>query len=110
MLEEYLLGNFEDLVRLVNEINSYNGALEHLMVFQNDEEFFELFFNEKPMEAVRSALYGRYNYCDEYVRFDGYENLESFDQYDYEELLRSNIDDIIREFRNFQKDVICVVY
>lgn len=110
MLKEYLLDNVEELKRLVDEINSYNGALEHLTVYENDEEFFELFFENKPMEAVRSALYGRYNYTDEYVRFDGYENLESFDSYEYEELLKNNINDILIEVRKLNQERMFVVY
>ena len=109
-MKEYLLENVEELIRAVNEINSYNGELNHLIVFENDEEFFNMFFENKPMEAVRSALYGNYNYNDEYVKFDGYENLESLDQWRYEELLKSNIDDIIKEIEKIRLDFLPVVY
>lgn len=101
MLKQYLLQNLEDTKRLVGEINSYSGSLLHLEVFENDEEFFETFFCEAPLEAVRSALYGDYNYNDEYVKFDGYNNLESLDEYKYNKLIENNIDDIIIEARKY---------
>lgn len=105
-MRDYLLENVEDLIRLIQDINSYNGELEHLMVFENDEEFFNTFFNNRPMEAVRSALYGRYNYNDEYVKFDGYENLESLDQWEYEELVKTHVDEVIEQFQNYKEYII----
>ena len=97
MLKEYLLSRFHELDQLVTAINAYNGELEYLMVLENDEEFFDTFFQDKPMEAVRAAQYGDYNYNDEYVKFDGYENLESYSEYEYEKLLHEHIDEIIKE-------------
>lgn len=38
MLKQYLLENFEDLVRVVNDINKYNGKLSHLIVEDQTEE------------------------------------------------------------------------
>lgn len=106
MLKEYLLENVEDLIRLVNEINSYSGALEYLIVYENDEEFFNLFFQNNPIEAVRAALYGNYNYNDEYVKFNGYDNLESLEQWEYEELVKSHVDEVIKEFQNYKEYII----
>lgn len=45
----------------------------------NDEDFFNTFFEGKPMEAVRASLYGDYRYNDEYVWFNSCGNLESGD-------------------------------
>lgn len=100
MLKQYLLNNFEALEQVVQDIISYNGELEYLLVWDNDEDFFEAFFHNKPMEAVRSAYYGDYNYNDKYVKFDGYENLESLNEYEYELLLKENIDEIVKQVRS----------
>lgn len=94
MIKEYLLTHLEEAKRLVREINSYDCSLGYLEVFENDEEFFDTFFCESPNEAVRSALYGDYTYTDDYVRFDGYNNLESFDEWEYDRLIERHIDDI----------------
>lgn len=104
MLKHYLLTHFEELDELVTAINAYNGELEHLMVYENDEEFFETFFNNKPMEAVRAAQYGDYKFNHEYVTFDGYGNLQSYSWFDYNTRLKDRIDEIIYEYRKI-KDV-----
>ena len=94
-IREYLLDNEDTLIDVVGELNSYNGCLEHLDFWENDEEFFDTYFNNNPMEAVRATYYGNYNYNDDYVRFNGYGNLESFDEYAKNEEIKDNIDDIV---------------
>lgn len=54
-------------------------------VYINDEEFFELYF-PKGIDAVRAAFYGDYNYSHDYVRINGYGNLESFDYFKVSDL------------------------
>lgn len=92
---EYLLENVDELQQIANEIHSYSGDLEHLQFFENDEEFFETFFSHNPMEAVRASFYGDYHYTEPFVRFDGYGNLESLEEYQIEEELKNNVDEII---------------
>lgn len=92
---EYLLENVDELQQIANEIYSYNGSLEHLQFWANDEEFFETFFSHNPMEAVRASFYGDYHYNEPFVRFDGYGNLESLSEYGIEEELKNNVDEII---------------
>jgi hypothetical protein len=47
-------------------------------IFNNDEDFFNTYFEGKVLEAVRAVSFGEYNYRDEYVIFNGYGNLETF--------------------------------
>lgn len=94
-LRNYLLNDLSELEEVVNEINSWNGSLEDLRVYSNDGEFFEIMFGGNAMEAVRASQYGNYNYNDDYVKFNGYGNLESFSEFEYEDLLKSNVDEII---------------
>lgn len=96
MLRNYLLKNVRELEQLATTINAWNGELDYLMVFENDEEFFNTYFTNNPAEAVRASQFGDYNYNDEYVRFDGYGNLKSYDEWEYEELLKRNVDEVIR--------------
>ena len=90
-----LLNDFITLKDVVRELNSWNGCLDYLEVYENDEEFFDMFFEGRPAEVARAIFYGDYNYNDEYIKFNGYENLESLSEYDYEELLKENIEEII---------------
>ena len=64
----------EDLKEMVSEVFSYDGMLEELYYYYNDEEFFEINFQQKD-EVARAICYGDYRYNDTYVKFDGYMNL-----------------------------------
>lgn len=94
-VKAYLLNNLEELKDVVREVNSWNSDLEHLDYQHNDEDFFDTYFECEPMKAVRAAVYGDYNYTDEYVKFDGYSNLVSVSEYDMEEELKENIEEIM---------------
>lgn len=94
-IKEVLLGNSAVLWQTVGEINAWNNGLDWLDYQENDEEFFYTYFNGRPMEAVRAASYGEYNYNDEYVKFNGYGNLESASENDVTEEMKDSIDDII---------------
>ena len=94
-IKNYLLRNEEELRSIVQEINSYNGSLDNLNFYENDEDFFNTFFVDNPMEVARATFYGNYKYCDEFVRFNGYGNLESFDEYEAMKEIKSYIDDIV---------------
>lgn len=93
-LKEYLINNC-DLMQLVSDLNSYDGSLDHLHYQLNDDEFFEIYFYNKPMEAVRAVCYGEYEYLDDYVKFNGLRNLESKNKWELEKELESNIDEIV---------------
>ena len=93
-IREYLLNNEETLLDVVSELNSWNGCLENLDFFENDEDFFNTFF-DNPMEAIRATYYGDYNYSDEYVKFNGYGNIDSYSEEEKNEEIKNNIDDIV---------------
>ena len=78
----YIKEDFEnyddnDWLNLHNEYYSENNADNE--IFEFDEEFFNTFFADKPMEAARAASFGQINWGDQYIKFNGYANLESFD-------------------------------
>jgi hypothetical protein len=78
---KYIELDFENLedgdkISLWNEYCSENKNGED-EIYSFDEEFFEIFFSEKPMEAARAASFGTVNWSDEYITFNGYGNLES---------------------------------
>ena len=93
-IRELLLNDLNTLKDVVRELNSWNGCLNYLEVYNNDEEFFDMFFEGRPAEVARAIYYGDYNYNDEYVKFNAYENLESLSKYEYEEMLEENIEEI----------------
>ena len=93
-IRELLLNDLDTLKDVVRELNSWNTCLNYLEVYNNDEEFFDMFFENKPAEVARAIYYGDYNYNDEYIKFNAYENLESLSEYEYEEMLEENIEEI----------------
>ena len=99
-LKEMLLANMDESVELVQSINSYNGSLENLELYDVDV------FDELMGEYVRSegawqfacrVAFGRFNPSpfSDYFGFDGYGNLVSYSRYEYEEILRDSIDEIM---------------
>ena len=71
-------------ITIHNTYERENGYDYEKVIESNDEDFFNLFFEGKPMEAVRASFYGKYHYYDDWVWFNAYGNLESGD---YEEQL-----------------------
>lgn len=107
-IKNYLLNHVNEIGNIVSEINSIDNSLEYLEYWDNDEEFFNTFFYNNPTEAVRSAYYGDYNYCDDYVRFNGYANLESFNDYELEKEYKYYIDEIVNALiDHYQEMSIC---
>ena len=93
-IREYLLNNEDVLLDVVSELNSWNSCLENLDFWENDEEFFNTFF-DNPMDAIRATYYGNYNYNDDYVKFNGYGNIDSYSEYERIEEIKDSIDDIV---------------
>ena len=83
--------------------NTFCGEANYTddIIYENDDEFFDFAFNTK-QEAVRAAIYGDYNYHHDFVKFDGYGNLQSFEYISYNDLpdLVQNIAEYILE--NFE--------
>lgn len=55
-------------------------------IYTNDEEFFSTYFENDVIGAVRAASYGNYSYSHNYVKFNGYGNLESFSYFSADDL------------------------
>ena len=50
-------------------------------IYEFDEEFFNTYFDGKPMEAARAASFGDVSWNHEYITFNGYGNLQSISKY-----------------------------
>lgn len=86
------------LAEMTRDVNSYDGSLENLEVYDNDDEFFNTFFQNNVLEAVRAVSFGDYHYSDDYVKFNGYGNLESMSDYEYNSLLEDYADEIAERY------------
>ena len=85
----------EEIISLVQEINSYNGNLDFLDYQPFDEEFFHVYFND-PYEAARATFFGEVrNWNDAYIRFNAYGNLESASDWEVAKECRDYADEIV---------------
>lgn len=83
------------------KIAIYNEyCLEHgdsdKMLYDFDEEFFEMAFENKGyMEVARATFFGNItSWNDEYIRFNAYGNLESLSEYDAVEVAEDHVNEI----------------
>lgn len=104
-IKEYLLNNMELVKELVKELNFWNGCLDFLDYMENDEDFFEIYYNNRPMEAVRACYYGNYNYMHDYVKIDAYGNLQSCNEWELQAEIRDYIDEIIEELMENKENI-----
>lgn len=94
---------FEELEEMLQDCISYDGYFEDLDYQPNNDEFFEIYFS-KPIDAVRAAHYGSYNYMDDYVKFNAYGNLDSCSEYEREKEIEENKEEIIDHYLKLYSD------
>lgn len=98
--------NSELLREIVRAVNSWDGSLESLEVYDFDDEFFNMFFEGNVINAVQRTFFGNIqSWNDEYIRFNGYGNLESLSSFDYEKELEDNADEIIERALDLEGDI-----
>lgn len=95
-VEELLDDNLEIAHNMVREINFWNGQLEWLDVWENNEDFFNCMYRNNIMEAIRATCFGNYDYNDDYVRMNAYGNVESLNQWELDCEVVESIRDIAR--------------
>lgn len=87
IIKPYLIRDLDkyELVELYNEyLEDVHYYDDHIYIF--DEDFFTTYFNNNPYEAVRSAHFGNIeSWNDDFIRFNGYGNLESLSSYQLQE-------------------------
>ena len=98
-MENYLRDNIEEARDIVAQANSWDGSLEELAVYSM-YEFDEIIEcrDLSPTELICKVQYGDFNPNDDYFTFDGLDNLVSYKDYEYEELIRDNIPEIVERY------------
>lgn len=85
----------KEMVELVNDNSS--SSLEHLIAY--DMESIEDFTNGLDMlEVMRMIHYGNFNPMQALFRFNGYGNLESLSEYEYDEEIMDYENEIVEYF------------
>lgn len=72
--------SYSERISLLNTYLSEYDFDSYLHSF--DDDFFNTYFENNPIEAARATFFGNIqNWCDEYIRFNGYGNLKSFSEF-----------------------------
>lgn len=94
-----LKDNVDALAYMVQEVNSWDGSLESYEVYEFDDEFFSMMFEGRPEEAARATFFGNIqNWMDDYIRINGHGNLESLNEYQRNDELKSGADEIVERY------------
>ena len=98
-MESYLRDNIDEARDIVAQANSWDGSLEELAVYDMSEfdDIIEA-IDLSPTELICKVQYGDFNPNDDYFTFDGLANLVSYKDYEYEELIRDNIPEIVERY------------
>lgn len=93
--------DYSDDDDIINAYNDYLKESRYNEFLPNDEDTFNDLFNT-PMEAVLAVLHGDYEENDDYIRFNGYDNIvsysssevkdEALDDSDFIDWLKDNYD------------------
>lgn len=67
----------EELKQL-NNVYCEQAGYPDSEIYDNDEDFFNTYFDGQVIRAVQCVTYGEYKYSDDYVKFNGQGNLDSF--------------------------------
>lgn len=93
--------DYDKLISLFNNYVDENELYDERW-YENEEYFYEIFFENRPMEAVRAAFYAKnYNYMDAYVRINDYGNLESCSTYELVDEIIKNKDFLMSLFESY---------
>ena len=84
----------EQLKEMLQEVNGWDGSLgdyDYMEMGQLDE----MLISVEPTEVLRMAHFGEFNWSDDYFTINVYGNLESISEFEFEELLKDNHDEIV---------------
>lgn len=74
-----LLKDEDNIIVLNNNVNNSTSSLWD--IHDNNEDFFNDYYYENTLKAVRAVCYGDYRYTDDYVIINNSANLESSNSY-----------------------------
>jgi len=79
----------DDVLVTVNNIYCDENGYGDSTIYSNDEQFLQERFGNNVDEAVRAVCFGKYEYNDNWVKFNGYGNLETLSDIGVNDLVES---------------------
>ena len=103
-IKTYFNTNKTELFEIVKEVNSYDGSLQHLdFLYMEDLDMY--LDGLTPTDIANKIFFGDFNPNHEDFKFNGYENLESFDEWELNKELFDNIDEIIERIIDLKDEI-----
>ena len=103
-IKTYFNTNKTELFEIVSQINSYDSSLQHLeFLYMEDLDIY--LDGLTPTDIANKIFFGDFNPNHEYFKFNGYENLESFDEWELNKELFDNIDEIIERIVDLKDEI-----
>ena len=103
-IKTYFNENKTELFEIVSQINSYDSSLQHLeFLYMEDLDMY--LDGLTPTDIANKIFFGDFNPNHEYFKFNGYENLESFDEWELNKELFDNIDEIIERIIDLKDEI-----
>ena len=93
----------EQLRKMVQEVNSWDGSLEEFEYYEM-EQINDLFHGVEPLEILRMAHFGEFNWSDDYFTINVYGNLESISEFEFEDMLKDSHDEIVERYNELLED------
>lgn len=93
----------EQLQEMLQEVNSYDGSLDSYE-YWDMEQINDLFHDAEPLEVLRMAHFGDFNWNDDYFTVNAYGNLESINSFEFEELVEDIQDEIIEHYNELVEE------
>lgn len=94
----------EQLAEMVQEVNSWDGSLGDYD-YMEMEQINELFHDVEPLELLRMAHFGNFNWNDDYFKINVYGNLESINDFKFGKELESNHDEIAERYNDLSGEI-----
>lgn len=93
----------EQLAEMVQEVNSWDGSLEEFE-YREMEEINELLHDVEPLEILRMAHFGEFDWNNDYFTIDVYGNLDSIDEDEFHGELIDNSKEIVGRYNELVED------
>ncbi len=89
--------NAQELEHIVFVSYGYDFTLEAYYYHCFNDEFFDAFFKDNPSAAAYATHFGNISWDDDRIKFDAHGYLETISDWDYENLLIENREEIVEE-------------
>lgn len=87
----------EQLEEMVREVNGWDGSLEEFEYYEM-EQINDLFHSAEPLEILRMAHFGDFDWNDDYFTVNDYGNLDSISENDFHGELIDNSKEIVERY------------